>query len=117
MQQLWLLIFLSAYRFHWYEGLKKSKDDTLCGFAEKSWKEVAYHLRHCTDWMLRLGDGTSESHKKLQDAVNELWIFVDDLFQEDDFDKQLVAEGISFDIAELKRNWNQTVDVVFSKSF
>lgn len=67
--------------------------------------------------MLRLGDGTSESHKKLQDAVNELWIFVDDLFQEDDFDKQLVAEGISFDIAELKRNWNQTVDVVFSKSF
>lgn len=105
--------FLSTYMLYWYETLKTSKDETISGFAQKAWKEIAYHFRHSNDWMLRLGDGTDESHQRLQNGVNELWIFVDDLFNADNTDQLLFKEGIAGNPEQIREKWMQTVDEIF----
>src|SRR6185295_19276887 len=89
--------FISVYNFYLYEALKKSKDKTIAAFAEKSLKEVSYHVRHSSDWMLRLGDGTEESHARTQTAVDDICIFTDDLFQMNEVDEILIKEGIAVD--------------------
>ncbi len=100
---------LSVYNFHLYSELRKSKDASLSAFAEKSLKEVAYHVRHSGDWVLRLGDGTPESHDKMQRAINELWFFVDDLFDSDMVDEILVKEGIVPEMSHIRKLWEETV--------
>ena len=75
--------FYDVFSYYFYIELCKSNDLTIKGIAEKAIKEIEYHLRHSTEWMYRLGDGTEESHQKLQDAVNELWMFTGDLFVTD----------------------------------
>jgi ring-1,2-phenylacetyl-CoA epoxidase subunit PaaC len=74
------LFFISAFDYFFFEELKKSSDATLAGIAEKSHKEITYHLRHASKWMERLGDGTEESHTRLQNAVNDLWRFTGEFF-------------------------------------
>lgn len=101
--------FISAYNFFLYEELKKSRDKNIAAFAEKSLKEVAYHLRHSSDWMLRLGDGTNESHTRAQDAVNDLWMFTDDLFETNEGDKELFSKKIIPDYNIIKEKWQQHV--------
>lgn len=101
--------FISAYNFFLYEELKKSQDKNIAAFAEKSLKEVAYHLRHSSDWMLRLGDGTNESHTRAQDAVNDLWMFTDDLFETNEGDKELFSKKIIPDYNIIKEKWQQHV--------
>jgi ring-1,2-phenylacetyl-CoA epoxidase subunit PaaC len=105
--------FLSVYMFHLYDSLKKSVDKTISAIAEKSWKEVAYHLRHSNDWMLRLGDGTKESNTRLQEAVNGLWVFVDDLFHADETERFLLSQGIAADPEIISNKWHQQVNDVF----
>lgn len=105
---------VSAYLFHLYTGLRNSKDQTLAAFGAKSLKEVAYHLRHSSDWMLRLGDGTDESNRRLQDAVNDLWYFTDDLFAADEVDAWLVREGIAPDLGGIRSLWEQTISATFA---
>lgn len=107
---------IGAYMVNLYQELSNSKDETIKAFAEKSLKEVLYHLRHSTDWMLRLGDGTDESNKRLQEAINDLWPFTDDLFDADEVDAQLLAEGIAADISKVKTKWEQTVDMVLNQA-
>ncbi|MEK7412636.1 MAG: 1,2-phenylacetyl-CoA epoxidase subunit PaaC [Planctomycetota bacterium] len=71
----------SAWAAALYDELSKSTDPALAAAAEKFSKEVAYHLRHCREWMLRLGDGTEESRRRLQDAIDDLWPYTGELFQ------------------------------------
>lgn len=104
---------VSTYLFHLYSGLKNSKDQTLAAFGAKSLKEVAYHVRHSCDWMLRLGDGTDESNRRLQDAVNDLWYFTDDMFASDEVDAWLVREGIAPDPAAIRPLWEHPVSATF----
>jgi ring-1,2-phenylacetyl-CoA epoxidase subunit PaaC len=101
--------FLSVYFFHHYNELKKSRDKTLAAFAEKSLKEVAYHVRHSGDWILRLGDGTEESHDRMTSAVNSLWNFVYDMFDTDDVEASLQQTGIGADFSKVKAEWEITV--------
>jgi ring-1,2-phenylacetyl-CoA epoxidase subunit PaaC len=108
--------FVSVYNFYLYEALKNSKDKTISAFAEKSWKEVAYHLRHSSGWMLRLGDGTEESHQRIQNAVNDLWMFTDDLFQMDEVDELLIKEGIAVDLKNIKEKWKKHVEDILVKA-
>jgi ring-1,2-phenylacetyl-CoA epoxidase subunit PaaC len=97
---------VSTYQFHLYSRLVKSADKTLSGFAEKALKEVAYHVRHAGDWLLRLGDGTEESHQRAQDAVDDLWVFTDDLFFADEVEAVLAAKGIvPGDVMQMKEEW------------
>lgn len=107
---------MSTYLVYLYEELKKSKDETISAFAEKSLKEVLYHLRHSADWMLRLGDGTEVSNQRLQVALDELWFFVDDLFDADDVDALLLDAGIAADINKVKTKWSETVNKVIAEA-
>lgn len=108
--------FLSVYNFHLYSALAKSKDADIAAFAAKSVKEVAYHVRHSSDWMLRLGDGTVESHKRIQDAVNDLWYFVDDMFDADEVDAVLLKAGIAADMKLVKAQWETTISDILKKA-
>lgn len=107
---------MSVYLFHLYSALTSSSDESISAFAQKSIKEVAYHLRHSADWMLRLGDGTEESHKRLQEAVNNLWFFVDDLFDADEVDADLLSDGIAADMKKVRDSWEQDVKTLFTEA-
>ena len=109
--------FLSdVFDFHFYESLKSSKDEMLAALAVKGHKEVTYHLRHTSAWMERLGDGTEESHNRLQKALQELWCYTTDLFELNEGDKMLVKEGIAVDTSKLYSAWEKTVDEVLAKA-
>jgi ring-1,2-phenylacetyl-CoA epoxidase subunit PaaC len=74
------LLLFSTYQLHLYRGLAASADETLSAIAAKAVKEVAYHVDHATQWVLRLGDGTDESHARMQAALEAEWPFLDELF-------------------------------------
>jgi ring-1,2-phenylacetyl-CoA epoxidase subunit PaaC len=105
-----------AYTFFLYEALKSSKDETIAAIAVKAHKEITYHLRHTTEWMYRLGDGTQESHERLQTAVNDLWMFCPDMFDMDEVDAILIKEGIAPDLNTIKSKWEKQVNEVFAKA-
>ena len=94
------------------EKLQSSADADLAGIAAKAFKEARYHARHSADWMMKLGDGTSESHARLQGAVDELWRFTGEMFDVDDLERDLVAEGIAVDRSTLKAPWQAEVSRV-----
>ncbi|WP_162127280.1 1,2-phenylacetyl-CoA epoxidase subunit PaaC [Flavobacterium phycosphaerae] len=98
------------------EELQNSKDETLSAIAKKSIKEVLYHTRFSSDWIRRLGDGTEESHNRIQTAINDLWIFTDELFHQTEVDKAMVAEEIGVDVTLLKANYYQKVNAVLEES-
>ena len=108
--------FYDVFTLFVYEELKNSKDSTLAAFAEKSLKEVVYHLRHSAEWMYRLGDGTEESHTRLQNAVNELWMYTGDMFDMDETDALLIKEGIAPDLNKVKAEWEKRVKEVFAEA-
>jgi ring-1,2-phenylacetyl-CoA epoxidase subunit PaaC len=96
--------------------LQNSKDETLAAIAKKSIKEVSYHTRFSSDWIKRLGDGTEESHNKIQTAINDLWEFTDELFHTTDADKAMFSEGIGVDVSLLKELFYKKVNVILSES-
>ncbi|MES2590468.1 MAG: 1,2-phenylacetyl-CoA epoxidase subunit PaaC [Bacteroidota bacterium] len=105
-----------VYTFFLYEELKNSKDETIAAIAAKSHKEITYHLRHTTEWMLRLGDGTPESHQRVQTALNELWMFTSDLFDMNEVDALLITEGVAVDLDKVKEQWEKRVTAVISEA-
>ncbi|WP_396176063.1 1,2-phenylacetyl-CoA epoxidase subunit PaaC [Flavobacterium sp.] len=98
------------------EELQNSKDETLSAIAKKSIKEVLYHTRFSSDWIRRLGDGTEESHKRIQTAINDLWIFTDELFHQTEADKAIVANGIGVDVTLLKANYFNKVNTILEEA-
>ena len=105
-----------TYMFFLYEELKSSKDETIAAIAVKSHKEITYHLRHTTEWMLRLGDGTAESHERLQNGLNDLWMFTSEMFDMDEVDTLLMKEGIAPDLNKVKANWEKRVHEVLAEA-
>ena len=98
------------------EELQNSSDATLSAIAKKSIKEVSYHTRFSSDWIRRLGDGTEESHNRVQIAVNDLWTFTDELFHQTEADKAMVSEGIGVDITKLKESFYKNVRDILEES-
>jgi ring-1,2-phenylacetyl-CoA epoxidase subunit PaaC len=92
-----------------YEALMQSSDARLAGIAAKALKETRYHYRFSRGWLTRLGDGTAESHARVQRALDELWRFTDELFSADDTDMLLAARGIAPDLAALKSAWSARI--------
>lgn len=105
-----------TYMFYLYEGLKTSKDETLNALATKAHKEITYHLRHTTEWMYRLGNGTTESHERIQQAIDRLWMYTPDLFDADEVDQFLVKEGIIPDLSAVKGKWEEHVAKVIKEA-
>lgn len=108
--------FYDAYNFYFYKELQNSKDTALAAIAEKSLKEVTYHLRWSSEWMIRLGDGTEESHTRLQNAVNERWMFTGELTTMTEVDKAMAKEGIGVDLEKIKQQWSDKVNEVLAEA-
>jgi ring-1,2-phenylacetyl-CoA epoxidase subunit PaaC len=105
--------FYSAFADLYWRAMMTSDDTTLAAIAAKSEKESAYHVRHSSEWMVRLGDGTAESHRRAQTAIDDLWAYTGEMFHVDDSERALIEGGIAVDPALLYPQWLKTVsDVV-----
>lgn len=105
-----------VYHLLMLEQLQSSSDKTLQAIAKKSIKEVSYHQRFSSDWIKRLGDGTEESHMKMQNAINDLWTFTDELFHQTDADKAMIKEGIGVDVTSLKETYYDSISKILTES-
>ncbi len=92
------------------QELQNSKDENLAAIAKKGIKEVSYHVRFSGDWMKRLGDGTEESHNKIQEAINNLWGYTNELFMMTEADKEAAIAGIGVDVSKLKDTYYNRVE-------
>ena len=101
----------SSYQYYLYQYLQNNKEETLAAIAEKSLKEVSYHLRWSSEWIIRLGDGTEESHSRMLKALEELWRYTGELFIAAPYENDL---GIS--ISSLKHDWSKKVNTVFEEA-
>jgi ring-1,2-phenylacetyl-CoA epoxidase subunit PaaC len=106
----------SAYQFYLYGQLRQSRDSELAAISEKANKEVAYHLRWSSEWVIRLGDGTPESHSRMVQALDELWPFTGELFTAPAFVPQLVQESIGVDLSLIRPKWNEKVKEIFAEA-
>jgi ring-1,2-phenylacetyl-CoA epoxidase subunit PaaC len=106
MRQFLIDIYFKLY----YQELEKSKDETLSALATKSLKEVSYHLRHSSNWVIRLGDGTQESKDKIQKSLNNIWKYTGEFFEMDELDKKMLEEKIGVNNKNLKKDWDKLVD-------
>ncbi len=108
--------FFDAYRKPLFEKLQHSTDQHLAAIAEKSLKETKYHLKHSSEWVIRLGDGTEESNARIQDSLNTLWRYTNELFFTDEVDAELVEKGIVPSLQEIQNEWNATVTAVLTEA-
>ena len=104
--------FYSAFADPYWRAMMASSDPTLAAIAAKSEKESAYHIRHSSEWLIRLGDGTEESHRRTQAAVDLLWPYTGEMFEAD----AGLADGVAADLAGLRDGWMHTVQSVFSQA-
>jgi ring-1,2-phenylacetyl-CoA epoxidase subunit PaaC len=108
--------FFSTYQYGLYQQLLQSTDTTLAAIAEKSLKEVTYHVRWSSEWVIRLGDGTSESHDRIENALDELWAYTGELFTPAGYELEAVKAGFGVDVNALKAGWEQKVDEIFTEA-
>jgi ring-1,2-phenylacetyl-CoA epoxidase subunit PaaC len=108
--------FFSAHQFYLYERLQHSKDAELAAISEKAYKEVVYHLRWSSEWVIRLGDGTAESHSRMKKALEDLWKFTGELFIPSPYEQQLAVEGITPDLSLLQPKWEEKVREIFAEA-
>jgi ring-1,2-phenylacetyl-CoA epoxidase subunit PaaC len=105
-----------AFSFHVLEQLQQSSHRDIAGIAAKGFKEVRYHVRHSSEWVVRMGDGTAESHARAQKALDHLWRFTGELFQADDIDKQMALAGIGADVEAIEPKWKAVVSDVCGRA-
>ena len=108
--------FFDLFRKLLFEKLLHSTDSQLAAIAEKSLKETKYHVKHSSEWMIRLGDGTDLSHERVQLAVFDLWRYTDELFFMDESENQLLESGVIPSLKELKPMWTSMVTEVLSQA-
>ncbi|MCB0410561.1 MAG: phenylacetate-CoA oxygenase subunit PaaC, partial [Flavobacteriales bacterium] len=109
-------LFFSVYDYLFQKELIKSSDATIGGIASKSVKESRYHMQHAIDWTIRLGDGTNESKIKMQSAINELWMFTEELFEMDEVEALLIKEGVAVDLKNIKSKWDTQINDVLAEA-
>jgi ring-1,2-phenylacetyl-CoA epoxidase subunit PaaC len=111
-RQFFYAVFADLY----WRAMMMSRDTTLAAIAAKAEKEFAYHVRHSSEWMIRLGDGTEESHRRAQTAIDDLWAFTGEMFTVDDAERGLIDAGIAVDPASLRPRWLKTVSAVLGEA-
>jgi ring-1,2-phenylacetyl-CoA epoxidase subunit PaaC len=111
-RQFFYAVFADLY----WRAMMNSHDTTLAAIAAKSEKESAYHVRHSSEWIIRLGDGTDESHRRAQTAVDDLWAYTGEMFEADDSERGLIDAGVAIDPAALRSRWLETVSNVLDEA-
>ncbi|MCB1753005.1 MAG: phenylacetate-CoA oxygenase subunit PaaC [Gammaproteobacteria bacterium] len=112
VRQLLVDLFNTGY----LAALAGSRDATLAAIAAKAIKETRYHLRRSREWVLRLGDGTGESHRRTQKALDDLWGYTHELFEPDALELRLAAAGTGVDTAALKPEWKRALAAVLNEA-
>ncbi|MFK7799613.1 MAG: 1,2-phenylacetyl-CoA epoxidase subunit PaaC [Aureispira sp.] len=105
-----------SFNYHFYAALCDSTDQQLVAIAEKAIKELNYHYRYSAEWVIRLGDGTKESHQKMQVAIDELWPYTGELFEADEVDQAMQEAGIGVDLAAVKVLWTERVEAILKEA-
>jgi ring-1,2-phenylacetyl-CoA epoxidase subunit PaaC len=100
-------VMFSSFAHPFWQALIGSRDATLAAIAAKAEKEAAYHVRHAGEWLIRLGDGTAQSHRRAQDALDELWPYGGELFEQDEIEHSLA--GIAVDRSALRPAWGHAL--------
>jgi ring-1,2-phenylacetyl-CoA epoxidase subunit PaaC len=106
----------SAWQYYFYERLQQSRDRELAAIAEKSLKEVTYHLRWSSEWVIRLGDGTEESHERMARALDQLWTFTGELFMPAAYEQRMITAGIAVDPDGIRSLWEEKVGDVMAEA-
>ncbi|HWF99791.1 MAG TPA: 1,2-phenylacetyl-CoA epoxidase subunit PaaC [Steroidobacteraceae bacterium] len=107
---------LDAWQLELYEALSGSADARLAEIAAKAVKETRYHWRFSAGWLVRLGDGTAESHARVQQALDALWRFTDELLAPDGLDEQMAAAGIAPSLSALRGRWEARVGAALAQA-
>jgi ring-1,2-phenylacetyl-CoA epoxidase subunit PaaC len=105
-----------VYHYFFLQQLQQSKDVNLSAIANKAIKEVGYHQRFSSDWVKRLGDGTEESKQRMQNAIDDLWRYTDELFHTTESDDQMISEGVGVEVSELKEPYYNKVKQVLEEA-
>ncbi|HRI19687.1 MAG TPA: phenylacetate-CoA oxygenase subunit PaaC [Panacibacter sp.] len=108
--------FFSQYQYLLYSKLQHSSNTQLAAIAEKALKEVTYHIRWSSEWVIRLGDSTEESHQRMLKAIDDLWMFTGELFKPAAYEKEAAELGFGVDVEALKSNWLQIIKTIFEEA-
>lgn len=109
-------LFYAAMMHPYCAALAQSKERALAEIAAKAVKEMAYHVRHAAEWTIRLGDGTDESHRRMLEALDDLWGYTGELFEMDQLEASLATTGIAPDRAAIRPQWEATISRVFAEA-
>tara|TARA_R100001143_G_scaffold4167_1_gene6986 strand:- start:15909 stop:16697 length:789 start_codon:yes stop_codon:yes gene_type:complete len=109
-------LFSAFSFFNYRELIKTVKDEQFNGMLQKHFKEIKYHLRHSREWVLRLGDGTEESHRRIQEAIDEIWMYTGEFFHLDDIDKAAISFNLYTDTSAFKKEWESLVFGTFEEA-
>ena len=109
-------LMVDVYDTVYFAALEHSRDPMLAAIAAKAVKESRYHLRRSEDWIKRLGDGTEESHERVQNAFNQLWAYAPEMFETPTQEQPLVTAGLAVDSALLKANWQSSMHAVLQEA-
>jgi ring-1,2-phenylacetyl-CoA epoxidase subunit PaaC len=109
-------VLIDAFQLELYDRLSASSDPRLAAIAAKSVKEIRYHLRYSSGWLVRLGDGTPESHLRVQSALESLWPYTVELFAEDDLDRQMADCGIAPRLSDIHSAWSALIDEILAEA-
>ncbi|MBV1787345.1 phenylacetate-CoA oxygenase subunit PaaC [Marinobacterium sp. D7] len=105
-----------VWHYHLLSALSGSADERVAAIAAKGLKEVTYHLRRSSAWIKRLGDGTEESHARMQDAIDEIWTYSGEMFIADEVDNLLAVAGIGADLNRLRSLWQADVQALLAEA-
>jgi ring-1,2-phenylacetyl-CoA epoxidase subunit PaaC len=109
-------LLFSAYAVPIWRQLAKSIDKELAGISARAERETAYHLLHSSEWIIRMGDGTTESRDRVEKAFSSLWRFTGEMFEEDEVDRITFSAGIGFDLQLARTEWEGTLRTVLAEA-
>jgi ring-1,2-phenylacetyl-CoA epoxidase subunit PaaC len=109
-------VMIDLFQLELYQRMTDSTDERLAAIAAKSVKEVQYHLRYSSGWLVRLGDGTEESHARVQASLQTLWPYTVELFAEDELDRAMADRGIAPRLAEVQAAWVSRIDEILAEA-
>jgi ring-1,2-phenylacetyl-CoA epoxidase subunit PaaC len=109
-------VLIDAWQLELYERLASSSDARLAEIAAKAVKETRYHYRYSSGWLVRLGDGTPESHRRVQVALDALWPYTHELFDSDELDREMTHAGIAPELTQVRDAWSARIDAVLAEA-
>lgn len=110
------LVLFETFYLAQLEALVKCKDKRVAEIAARAEKEIRYHFRHNVHWLVRLGDGTDESHARVQQSVNELWQYTGEMFTADDVDREFAASFNGPDLEGISKGWQQSIGAILEEA-